>query len=63
MDKAKVYVLYSYGSKDESVWVLGAFYNKENAEKKLKELADAEKNGRLYYIQETVFDDLEIKEV
>jgi len=62
-EKTKVYVLYSYGHKDESVWVDSVFYKKENADEKLNELSKSEKNGRLYYIQTVFLEDLKINEV
>lgn len=52
-----VYVLYSYGHQDESVYVLGAFGQMETAKNRLAELAATEKNGRLYYIQQAVLED------
>ena len=55
--------MYSYGHKDESVWVDNVFYKKENADKKLNELSKSEKDGRLYYIQTVFLEDLEINEV
>lgn len=61
-EKTKVYVLYSYGHKDESVWINSVFYKKENAEEKLNELSKAEKDGRLYYIQSAFLEDLKITE-
>ena len=63
MKQTKVYVLYSYGRKDESVWVDSVFYKKENADEKLNELLKSEKDGRLYYIQIAFLEDLEINEV
>lgn len=63
MKKTKVYVLYSYGHEDESVWVDSVFYKKENAGEKLNELSKSEKDGRLYYIQTAFLEDLEINEV
>lgn len=61
--KTKVYVLYSYGHDDESVWIDSVFYKKENADEKLNELSKSEKNGRLYYIQIAFLEDLKINEV
>ena len=60
--KTEVYVLYSYGHKDESVWINSVFYKKENADEKLNELSKAEKDGRLYYIQTAFLEDLKISE-
>ena len=61
-EKTEVYALYSYGHKDESVWINSVFYKKENAEEKLNELSKAEKDGRLYYIQTAFLEDLKISE-
>lgn len=61
-EKTEVYVLYSYGHKDESVQINSVFYKKENADEKLNELSKAEKDGRLYYIQTAFLEDLKISE-
>lgn len=51
-----VHVLYSYGHEDESVRVLGAFWRKEDADRRLSELSAGD-DGRLYYIQPAVLED------